>query len=218
MRKKQSKMYVRGVYYYKYVCLYDKKTQRKTQIPIKLAPTSDIELAIERKMKVESVYRQLQATNLAHKIKDYKFKWLSEDGKSGIKKPINMKEGIDKFIARKGVSKSTIQINILCLEHWVDFLGNTMPIEQITSRHLLGYVEIKQDRGRSNTSINMDLRTLRTMMLYLKDLEQIKATPSFKSPIAKCPINDEDPIYITELEMRDIMTTTTRIENATFAT
>ena len=53
----------------------------------------------------------------------------------------------------------------------------------------------------------MDLRTLRTMMLYLKELEQIKSTPSFKSPIAKCPINDEDPIYITELEMRDIMTT-----------
>ena len=58
MRKKQSKMYVRGVYYYMYVCLYDKKTQRKTQIPIKLAPVTQTELALERKLEVEHIFNQ----------------------------------------------------------------------------------------------------------------------------------------------------------------
>ena len=203
MNRRQSKMQIRRGWYYKYCSV---GTKNRKQIPIKLAPTSQTELALERKLEVEYIFNQLKRTNLTHKIKDYNFKWLSEDNKSGFKEPLTMKEGLDKFMNKRRVSQATIEINLICLQHWIDYLGEGQPIEHITSKHLIGYVELKQDRGRSNTSINMDLRTIRTMMLYLKEIEEIKSTPSFKKSISMCPINDEDPIYITEQEMDKIMT------------
>ena len=106
---------------------------------------------------------------------------------------------------KRRVSQATIEINLIWLTHWIDYLGETQPIEHIQSKHLIGYVELKQDRGRSNTSINMDLRNLRTMLYYLKEIEEIDTTPPFKRALAECPVNDQDPIYITELEFRLIL-------------
>ena len=206
MSRRKSKMQIRRNWYYKYCCIYNRETKKTKQIPIKLAPITETKLAIERKSEVENIFNQLKRTNLGHTIKDYQFKWMTEDGKSGFKTPLTMKEGLDIFMNKRRVSQATIEINLICLTHWIDYLGETQPIEHIQSKHLIGYVELKQDRGRSNTSINMDLRTIRTMMLYLKEIEEIKSTPSFKKAISMCPINDEDPIYITEQELNRIMT------------
>ena len=45
------------------------------------------------------------------------------------------------------------------------------------------------------------------MMHYLKDKGEIKEIPSFKRALKMCPIKDEDPIYITEVEFIEIMST-----------
>ena len=203
--KKVSKMIVKGLFYYKSCCVYDKETRKKTQYPVKLAPTTQSELALERKIAVENVFNQLKHSGIPHKIKDYQFPWFDKDGKVGFKPPLTFKEGYDIFIDKRRVSPSTMAINIQCLNHWMKYLSGIIPIEEITRKYLIQYVEEQQDNGRSDTSINMDLRTLRTMLLYLKDIDKVSSTPSFKKAMTMCPVNDEDPIYITENEFIDIM-------------
>ena len=87
----------------------------------------------------------------------------------------------------------------------MSILGGAMPCEKISAKNLMLYVSKQQSNGRSDTSINMDLRNLRTMLYYLKEIEEIDTTPPFKRALAECPVNDQDPIYITELEFRLIL-------------
>ena len=204
MNKSTSKMIVKGNYYYKKICVWNNDTKTKKEIPIKLAPVEDYEKAIEYKDEVESVAYQLKRIGKLDSIKEYKFKWMSETGKAHFKKPITFSEGCDKFIDKRKVAKTTMCMNINSLNHWMNYLSPTMACMDIEIKHLLGFVN-KHKGLRSDTSINMDLRTIRTMLFYLKDMGEIKEVPSFKRALKKCPINDQIPIPITEVEYIQIM-------------
>ena len=97
-------------------------------------------------------------------------------------------------------------MNINSLNHWLDNLSPTLLCKNLEVKHLIGFVNINK-HNRSDTSINIDLRTIRTMLLFLKDMGDIDRTPSFKRALKACPINDEEPIYITESEFNQIMNT-----------
>ena len=204
MGKSISKMIVKGVYYYKYICIWDNSTHKKSQIPIKLAHIDEYDIAMYRKGIVETTAKQLKRDGQLHLIREYVFEWNSESGKPSFKKPITFEEGITKFIDKRNVSKSTMCMNINSLNHWNNYLSPTMSCRNIEIKHLLGFVN-KHKGLRSDTSINMDLRTIRTMLFFLKDMGEINDIPSFKRALKECPIDDEEPIYITEVEFIDIM-------------
>lgn len=202
---KKSKMIPKSNYYYKYCCVYDSATRKKKQYPVRLALITKPEVALDRKIEVENVFKQLKRSGIPHSIKDYQFRWLSETGKAGFKEPLTIKQGYDLYSSKRKVSDDSKKIGKYCINHIINIIGGTMPIQNITPKHLLEYVEKQQDNGRSDTSINMDLRSLRAMIYYLKEIEEITSTPSFKRALAECPVNDEDPIYITENEFNNIM-------------
>ena len=204
MNKSTSKMIVKGNYYYKKICVWNNDTKTKKEIPIKLAPLEDYEKAIEYKDEVESVAYQLKRIGKLDSIKEYKFKWMSETGKAHFKKPIKFSEGCDKFIDKRKVAKTTMCMNINSLNHWMNYLSPALFCQDIQVKHLIGFVSEHKDI-RSDTSINMDLRAIRTMLLYLKDMGELKDVPSFKRALKKCPINDQIPIPITEVEYIQIM-------------
>ena len=206
MAKSKSKMYERWGYWYKYICIWNNDTKKKSQVPIKLAPIEDYEKAIEYKNEVESVANQLKRLGKLDSIKDFKFTWMSETGKAHFKKPITFSEGYDMFIDKRKVASNTMCMNINSLNHWKDYLSPTLLCQDIEVKHLIGFV-CEHKEMRSDTSINMDIRTIRTMLLYLKDMGEIKEVPSFKRALKMCPINDQIPISITELEFIDIMST-----------
>ena len=52
MKKSNSGLIKKGVYYYKRVCIYDSTTQKKTEVPIKLAHIDNVEEALENKAEV----------------------------------------------------------------------------------------------------------------------------------------------------------------------
>jgi len=203
MRETNSKLKVRGVYYYKYVCVYDSDTKKKSEIPIKLAHIDQVELALIRKAEVEVVVKQLKAIGEISRIKDYRFKWMSVDNKVGFKKPLTYLEGYDLFMKKRKVSESTMQMNHNSLNHFGDYVGN-ISLKELDIKHLIGYVHKQTANNRSDTSINIDLRTLRTMLIYLKDIGETDNVPSFKRALKLCPINDEMPIYVTEIEFNKI--------------
>jgi len=196
----------RGNYYYKYICIWNNETKTKEQAPTKLAHISEYEKAIYRKGEVERVAVQLKRDGQMYRFKDYQFTWISENGKAEFKKPITFSEGYDMFIEKRKVAESTMCMYINSLNHWSEYLPHSISCEDIDSKHLIEFVE-KHKNNRADTSINMDVRVLRSMLHYLKDKNEIKEIPSFKRALKMCPINDEDPIYITELEFIELMST-----------
>ena len=204
MAKSTSKMQTRGNYYYKYICIWNNETQKKKEIPIKLAHKNEYETALHRKGIVETIAEQFKQDGKQHLILDYEFEWNSDSGKAEFKKPLTFVEGYDMFIDKRKVAKSTMCMNINSLNHWLDYLSPTLFCQDIQVKHLIGFVSEHKDI-RSDTSINMDLRAIRTMLLYLKDMGELKDVPSFKRALKKCPINDQIPIPITEVEYKQIM-------------
>ena len=110
---KQSKMVLKGDYYYKYVCIWNKETRTKKQIPIKLAHKDDYELAMERKDEVELFVTQLKIDGKTDKIVGYQFYWNSDNGRNKFKPPIKISEGIDMYNKSRKNSRriNTISIN-----------------------------------------------------------------------------------------------------------
>ncbi len=206
MAKSTSKMVKRWDYYYKYICIWNNKTKTKKQVPIKLAHVSEYEIALYRKGIVETKAKQIKQDNKLHLIQDYEFEWNTDSGKAEIKKPITLAEGIDKFIENRNISKKTMCMNINSFNHWVNYLEPNIFCIDIKIKHLLGFVNAHKN-NRSDTSINMDLRTLRTLLYFLRDMDEISIVPSFKRALKECPINDEEPIYITEVEFNSIINT-----------
>jgi len=206
MAKSKSNMVRRGNYYYKYICIWNNETKTKSQVPIKLAHIDQYELALDRKGVVENLAKQFKRAGKLHKIRDYQFDWMSESGKAEFKKPLTFVEGYDKFIEKRKVAKTTMCMNLNSLNHWLNHLSPTIFCKDIEVKHLIGFVS-EHKHTRSDTSINWDLRTIRTMLFFLKDMGEINEVPSFKRSLKMCPINDQDPIYVSEVEFIEIMST-----------
>ena len=204
MKTSQSKMIIKGVYYYKKICIWNNNTKKKSEIPIKLAHIDEYDIAMYRKGIVETTAKHLKRDGQLHLIREYVFEWNNESGKPSFKKPITFEEGITKFIDKRNVSENTMCMNVNSLNHWNNYLSPTMSCMDIEIKHLLGFVNQHKEL-RSDTSINMDLRTIRTMLLFLKDMGEINDIPSFKRALKECPIDDEEPIYITEVEFVNII-------------
>ena len=205
---KKSKMVLKGNYYYKYICVWNNETQQKKQIPIRLAHKDEYDVALNRKQIVERRARQLKQDGQLHRIIGYKFTWSSESGLEETAKPMPLLEGIDIYISKmsKLRSTSTINMNNNSFRHWIKFLTSNKSCSEIDTLNLMDYV-VKHKGNRSDTSINMDLRILRTLLLYLRDVEKVVLDKniSFKRALKECPINDTEPIYITEVEFNEIM-------------
>lgn len=201
-------MVLKGNYYYKFICLWNNETKRKKQIPIKLAHVDEYEVALLRKQVVENRAKQLKQDGQLHLIVGYKFSWSSESGLEETKKPMTLQEGIDLYISKMSKLRrtSTINMNNNSFRHWLDFLEPNKICSEIDTQNLMNYVVDKKG-DRSDTSINMDLRILRTLLLYLRDVEKvvIDKNLSFKRALKECPINDKEPIAITEVEFNQIM-------------
>ena len=205
--KKTSKLIIKGRYYYKSVCVYNKETGRKKQYPIKLSLVSDgSEKAMRLKEKVERKVQEFKINGVnPHRIARHVFPWNAENGIGGFVKPMSLIEGHDFYQSKRNISDKSKSINYYSIKHICSFLTDNKIIDEIVELDLEQYVKQMQFNGRSNTSINMDLRNLRAMLRYLKTHKKIGNIPSFKIALKDAPVNDEDPIYISEIEFAQIM-------------
>ena len=205
---KKSKMVLRDNHYYKYVCIWDNETQKKKQIPFKLAHKNEYEIANFRKGIVEQREAQFKRDNQQHLLIGYQFDWETDSGVEEVKKPLSLQEGADLYLAKmlKLRRANTLEMYLSSLKHIIDFLGEKTICSEVNSRCLFDYV-IKKKGSRSDTSINMDLRILRTMLYHCRDLEGLTLHKdlSFKIALKECPVNDTEPIYISEVEFKKIM-------------
>ena len=198
-------MQIRRNYYYRYICLYDKKTGRKRQIPFKLAHIDEPKLAFIRKNKVDAEFARLKQEGIAHEIVNATFKWNENYVEGGFVNDMTLREGYDFYQSKRNKSDKSKQMDYYTIKHICSFLTDNKICNEINESDLEEYVKQMQFNGRSDTSINMDLRNLRAMLTYLKRHKKITSIPCFKYALEDCPVNDNDPIYISEIEFAQIM-------------
>ena len=76
-----------------------------------------------------------------------------------------------------------------------------MPLESITANTIDGFCDYMKENGLSDTSINIYLRTLKTMFRYYWQRDRLDRVPI----IEQLSIDEKDPIYITDLEFQAVM-------------
>jgi len=209
-------MVIRGSYYYKYISIWNRETKFTKQIPIKLAHKDEFKIAEHRKGIVERKALEFKREGKLHLIAEYEFDWETESGVSEWKSPITLQEGIDMYVKKMTTLRrsNTMKMYINSFNHWLKFLKPNKSCEAITTKDLTNFVikykaiDPKTDKPiHSDTTINMSLRNLRTLLYFLRDENEIIISTmlKFKNALIECPINDTEIIYITEPEFNMIL-------------
>ena len=131
------------------------------------------------------------------------FPWMNDEGVSKVMRFTAAVAG-EEWIQRRqkhGIRPKTLEINRTGLDHFMDYVGRSMPLESITANTIDGFCDYMKENGLSDTSINIYLRTLKTMFRYYWQRDRLDRVPI----IEQFSIDEKDPIYITDLEFQAIM-------------
>ena len=131
------------------------------------------------------------------------FPWMNDEGASKVMR-FTVAGAVKEWIKRRqknGIRPKTLEINRTGLDHFMDYVGRSMPLESITANTIDGFCDYMKENGLSDTSINIYLRTLKTMFRYYWQRDRLDRVPI----IEQLSIDEKDPIYITDLEFQAIM-------------
>ena len=163
------------------------------QIPLR---TSSKVTARERIAEVEKVEGDIKQGM------EFSFPWLSNFAKTKVKR-FTIKEAVDQWLLkRKGkVANSTLDLNEDGLNYFLKFMGNANPIETISTSSAKQFIDWLEGRGLSKASINIHLRTIKSMFRYYLNVGRLSSVPH----IQQLRIPKTEPIYITDNEFQSIM-------------
>jgi len=187
----------RGQYWHTRVRIWEKEFQREREVPIPLKTKSELEMLIRLK-KVNEAEPFIKNGTITD-VKSY-FPWLNEEGKSEIIR-FTLQEAVDEWLSKRRVKPSTVEINRNGLDHFVRLIGEKFPLESITIKQIDEFSDGLEEEGLLRTSINIHLRTVKTMLRYYQERGKINKVP----PIKQLRINHSEPIYITDAEFQSIM-------------
>ena len=184
----------RGSWYAR-VLWYDNTGQKKEkQIPLRT------------KSKVTARERLVAVGRLESDIKDgiaFSFPWLNDEGATKVVR-FTISDAIDEWVNRRrknGIRPKTIKINKSGLIHFTNYIGRNFPIDSVTTKEIDGFCDYMKNIGLSATSVNIYLRVLKSMLRYYWKRERLKKVPM----IEQQPVEERDPIYITDSEFQAIM-------------
>jgi len=168
--------------------------------------TREIEMLIPLKTDNKSIAheRLAQVNRLEKDIKngtEFSFPWMNEKGETRIKK-LRLDEAIDLFLesrTRDNIRPKTIEQNELALRHFMSVMGKSFPIEKVTIHHLETFKQWSMER-HSPTTVNMNLRAVRTFLQWLDDNRYIHSVPKTK----QVKVDESNPMYLTETELGEL--------------
>tara|TARA_Y100000593_G_C4299472_1_gene332572 strand:+ start:222 stop:1358 length:1137 start_codon:yes stop_codon:yes gene_type:complete len=142
-------------------------------IPLK---TSNYELALERHQEVESFEDALK--------RGMTFEWSwdkNTKGRTKIKK-LTLNELVNKFVKthQTNVRPSTIKRYLCGYNSLMSVIGKTCPPQTITNASIETWKQVVVEQGRKNNGINIDLRAIKTLLLWARDEGYIKKMPKIK--------------------------------------
>ena len=186
----------RGQYWYARVRIWEKESQREREVSIPL-DTKSKAVMLERLKVVNEVEMFIKDGTITD-VQKY-FPWLN-DGKSEFIR-FTVRQGADEWLSKRRVRPNTLDINRNSLDHFVRLIGEKFSLESITFNTIEKFREGLEQAGLSNTTINIHLRTVKTMLRYFQERDMIDKVPVIK----QLPIDDSDPIYISDDEFQSII-------------
>ena len=162
----------------------------------KLVPlrTSSKKVAYERLTEVNAVENGIKSGV------SFSFPWLSNQTKIKVKR-YTLKDASDEWLASRNTTLNTLTLNQQGTDYFIKHLNKNKPTISIVSNDIIGFIDFLKSKGLSVSTINIHLRTIKTMFGYLLKNERIDKMPL----IEQLKVRKKDPIYITEQEFIDIM-------------
>ena len=189
LKKRRSKWYARVR-----IWANDIRKEKEIQIPLK---TESRVTALERLSAVNKVESDIKNGIL------FTFPWMNDDTQIKVSR-FTVSDAIEEWMNRRkkmGIRPKTLEINSNGLKHFTDVIGNTCPLEAVTVRMIDSFVDYLQSRGLSITSINIHLRTVKSMFRYYWKRERLDKIPM----IEQIKKDESNPIYINDADFQSIM-------------
>ena len=180
----------KGMYYAR-VRWSHKGKELEKQIPLR---TDSKAVAYERLSEVNSLEDGIKS-GVA-----FSFPWLSNQIKIKVKK-YTLKEASDEWLASRNTTKNTLTLNKQGTDYLIKYLSGNKAVNEIVSNNIIGFIDFLKSIGLSINTINIHLRTIKTMFGYLLKNDRINKIPF----IEQLKVRKKDPIYITEKEFEEIM-------------
>ena len=188
LKKRRNKWYAR-------VLWYDETGYKKEkQIPLR---TESKTVARERLVAVNR-----EEVEIKDGLK-FSFPWLNDNGVTKVIR-FTVELAAEEWMKRReknGIRPKTIEMNWMGLNHFVNYVGKSMPLASISTSDIDGFSDLMKGKGLSVTSINIYLRTLKTMFRYFWKRERLDRIPM----IEQLSLKVNDPIYISDVEFQSIM-------------
>jgi len=191
LRKRRTKYYAR-------IQPWDGIYQKDINIPLR---TESKVTARQRLKKVEAVQDDI-INGVITNLESF-FPWLNNEGTSEIVR-LGLKEAVDQWLASRyhnNIRTSTLQINKSALGHFMGMLGSKYPVKRICINDIRRF---REDRsillGHSPTTINMNLRSIKTFLNWLLEQEFITNCPKVK----QVPVDEPEVKYLTEMQIADL--------------
>ena len=131
------------------------------------------------------------------------FPWLNDAGTSEVVR-LTLGEAVERWLDsryRNNIRTSTLAINKSALGHFADMLGSKYPVAKIS----IGDITLfREERSvileHSPTTINMNLRSIKSFLNWLLEQEFITNCPKVK----QVPVDEPEVKYLTEMQIADL--------------
>ena len=188
----------RGKWYAR-ILVWDGITQREKLVPLK---TKSKVTARQRFAEVESAEPDIKSGVITD-IEAF-FPWLNEERKSSVV-TLALGQAVEDWLASRyhnNIRTTTLEINERALGHFTDMLGSKYPVERICISDIRRFREDRSIHlGHSPTTINMNLRSIKTFLNWLLEQEFIANCPKVKQVSVPVP----DVKYLTEMQIAELM-------------
>ena len=165
----------------------------------------DKQIPLRTKSKVTAHERLAEVNKVEGDIKqgiEFIFPWLSDSSKTKVKR-FTLQDAVNQWMSKRigKLAKNTTDLNQVGLDYFVKFMGKTQPLENITTSQMERFSDWLDGRGLSKNTINIHLRTTKTMFRYYLMVDKLNKIPH----IQQLSVPETDPIYITDNEFQSIM-------------
>jgi len=95
----------------------------------------------------------------------FSFPWMNEEGQTRVE-IFSLKAAVEEWITHRKKNKirmSTIKLNELALNYLVQLLGERRALDSIDNSDIQNYIDMLDSLGLSDTTINIHLRTVKSM-------------------------------------------------------
>ena len=169
--------------------------QKRKELNIPLRTKKKI-VARERISEVERVEEHIKEGN------QFSFPWMHNTVKTKVIR-LTIKEAVIKWMNERKhlIRKNAMLINQNSLNHLINTLGGTTHLSNIDNSAILLYNRYLINKNYSIASINIHLRTVKTMLRYYQKIGMLKKIPS----VDQMRVYQKDPIYISDNEFNMIM-------------